>query len=207
MSVAPGAASSAHVWEAFATDVRRYFARRVPEPHDADDLVQDVFLRVHRHLPTLRAGERVGPWVFRIARHALIDFYRHRATRGEATPVDDELALPEDDDTTMTATVAGWLADFLPALDAADREAVRLADIEGVPQTELARRWGVSVSGAKSRVQRARRRLRALVLDCCHVAFDRRGNVLDYEPRARCCEEHVCRLACRTAAEAGDTAS
>lgn len=191
------AATTAHVWESFSADVRRYFARRVAEPQDADDLVQEVFLRVHRHLPELRAGERVAPWVFRVARHALIDFYRRRATRDVAEPVDESLPMDEGDDASMTELVASWLEDFLPALDAADHEALRLADIDGVAQTELARRWGVSVSGAKSRVQRARRRLRELVLACCHVEFDRHGNVLGYEKRERCCETHECALECR----------
>ena len=94
--------------------------------------------------------------------------------------------------------MASWLEDFLPALDATDREALRLADLEGIAQTALAQRWGVSVSGAKSRVQRARGRLRELVLACCHVEFDRRGNVLGYEKRQRCCETSECALACRT---------
>ncbi len=199
-AAAADAGSTARVWEAFAGDVRRYFARRVADPHDADDLVQEVFLRVHRHLPDLRAGERVAPWVFRIARHALIDFYRRRGTRGASEPLDNATPAAEEDDAEMTALVASWLEDFLPALEPADQEALRLADIEGVAQTALAARWGVSVSGAKSRVQRARRRLRDLVLACCHVAFDRHGNVLGYEKRARCCEAHTCALDCRTPA-------
>lgn len=198
--VSHDAASTARVWESFAADVRRYFVRRVPDPHDADDLVQDVFVRVHRHLPDLRAGERIAPWVFRIARHALIDFYRRRGTRGvvEALPDDLAFTLAPDDDASLTALVASWLEDFLPALDAGDRETLRLADLEGIAQTALAQRWGVSVSGAKSRVQRARRRLRELVLACCHIEFDRRGNVLGYEKRQPCCETRECALACRT---------
>lgn len=193
------ASATARVWEAFAGDVRRYFARRVAEPHDADDLVQEVFLRVHRHLPDLRAGERVAPWVFRIARHALIDFYRRRGTRAAIAPLDNEIVLLDADDGSLTALVASWLEDFLPALEAGDQEALRLADIEGVSQVALAARWGVSVSGAKSRVQRARRRLRDAVLACCHVEFDRHGNVLAYEKRSRCCEPRECALECREA--------
>ena len=197
LAPAHDAAATARVWEAFAGDVRRYFARRLAEPHDADDLVQDVFLRVHRHLPDLRASERVAPWVFRIARHALVDHYRRRSARGTAKPLEDAVVLADPDDTTLTTLVASWLENFLPALDATDQEALRLADLEGISQVALAARWGVSVSGAKSRVQRARRRLRALVLACCHVEFDKHGNVLAYEPRMRCCDESACAVECR----------
>lgn len=60
------------------------------------------------------------------------------------------------------------------------REAMRLADFEGLSQQEIADRMGISLSGAKSRVQRARQQLREMILDCCHVERDRRGNVVDY---------------------------
>jgi RNA polymerase sigma-70 factor, ECF subfamily len=61
------------------------------------------------------------------------------------------------------------------------REAVRFADLEGMTQIELANRLGLSLSGAKSRVQRGREQLKALLMECCQFEFDCRGKVIDYE--------------------------
>jgi RNA polymerase sigma-70 factor, ECF subfamily len=60
------------------------------------------------------------------------------------------------------------------------RQAMKLADLEGVPQQQIADGAGISLSAAKSRVQRARQMLREMVLDCCKVEQDARGNVVDY---------------------------
>ena len=65
--------------------------------------------------------------------------------------------------------------------------ALVLTEFEGLTQVEMAEELGLSVSGAKSRVQRARAMLRDDLLECCHFEFDRLGHVIDYEPRPRCC--------------------
>jgi RNA polymerase sigma-70 factor (ECF subfamily) len=62
---------------------------------------------------------------------------------------------------------------------------MKLVDFGGLSQQELADRVGISLSGAKSRVQRARQMLREMVLDCCRVERDGRGNVTDYETTER----------------------
>ena len=56
----------------------------------------------------------------------------------------------------------------------------------------LAERLGLSLSGAKSRVQRAREKLKQQLLECCHFELDRRGHIIDYQPRCQCCETAAC---------------
>jgi RNA polymerase sigma-70 factor (ECF subfamily) len=70
------------------------------------------------------------------------------------------------------------------------REAVMLSEIEGQTQKEVAEKIGISVSGAKSRVQRGRGMIKDMLLDCCKFEFDHQGNVMDYERKDdSCCEE------------------
>jgi RNA polymerase sigma-70 factor (ECF subfamily) len=70
--------------------------------------------------------------------------------------------------------------------------ALRLTELEGLTQQELAARTGLSLSGAKSRVQRGRKMLREMLLACCHFEFDRHGKVIDYYPECQCCSEVRC---------------
>jgi RNA polymerase sigma-70 factor, ECF subfamily len=72
------------------------------------------------------------------------------------------------------------------------REALILTEYEGLTQRELAERLGLSLSGAKSRVQRAREKLKAMLLDCCHFEFDRLGKIIDYQPNCTCCTNQEC---------------
>jgi RNA polymerase sigma-70 factor (ECF subfamily) len=83
--------------------------------------------------------------------------------------------------------VAGWLAAAVENLPDRYRDAVSLYELQGVSQAEVAERLGISLSGAKSRVQRGRQKLKQVLQRCCRFDLDRRGNVLSCEPKAEGC--------------------
>ena len=177
------------VWRDLGGDLHRFISRRVRDPAAADDVLQDTFLKVHRGIDSLRDDERLAPWVFRIARNAIVD----HARRHRAKPPDDtvEDRAPQSDDENVNDTVARWLRPMLQSLPEEYRVALELVELEGLTQTELAERLGISISGAKSRVQRGRVRLKRVLNDCCELQLDRRGNVIDYQPRT-CCSDEDC---------------
>jgi RNA polymerase sigma-70 factor (ECF subfamily) len=170
------------VYAALHGAVRGWFARRAP-PDAVDDLVQEAFLRIHRGLPTVRDRDRVGPWVWRVCRNLLLD--RRRSDRPEEALDDDVVDPAEVEVGDATAVVAAWLPAFVDQLPAPYREAVRLSELEGVSQAEVAARLGLSASGARSRVQRGRRMVREALDDCCRVVIDG-GEVVDVTARAGC---------------------
>lgn len=88
--------------------------------------------------------------------------------------------------------IAAFVAGLVDGLPEHYRQAVRLSEIEGHAQREVADRLGLSLSGAKSRVQRGRAILRERLLECCHVELDRRGHVIDFRPRVACCPLCAC---------------
>ena len=162
----------------------------------ADDLLQDVFVRIHNRLSTLDDEDRLSAWVFRIARNAVTDHYRRRTT---AELEDSEISEDElSDDVNINAQVGKWIVDLIAELPDEYREAVTLSEVQGVRQTEIAKMIGLSDSGAKSRVQRGRKMLKDSLLRCCHFDFDRRGNVIDYRANTQC------ERCCRTKNEGGD---
>lgn len=183
------ALSTEAIWTEFHANLLRFVARRVRNPADAEDVVQRVFLQVHRALPTLRDVDRLPAWLYQMTRRAIIDFYRTPAHRRE-TAIDEDVELVDDtavDEPTALAELSGCLRPLMATMSDADQQALSLVEFGGVSQVEAARRLGVSVSGMKSRVQRARQRLRAVVEDCCHVELDRRGGITRYEPHTCGC--------------------
>ena len=177
-------------WEELRAGLTAFISRRVRNQSDVDDLVQRVLLQLVRGIESLRDAERLHAWMYRIARNALIDYYRASGARRETAGGDaGDLAALEDPEAGDTADeragareLAGCLAPMLRGLSPEYREAVTLADLEGVNQAEAARRAGVSLSGMKSRVQRGRRQLRAALEACCRVERDRRGGIAGYDP-------------------------
>ena len=95
-----------------------------------------------------------------------------------------------DDPDRRACGGAAWLHELIRSLPDDYRDAVQLSEIEGLSQAEVGVRLGLSLSGAKSRVQRGRALLKRLLQECCHFDFDGRGSVLDCAPRpgGRSCE-------------------
>ena len=174
------------LWQDFAPPLRAFLARRVPSGVDADDLLQEVFLRVVRHLSSLRGTERPEAWLFQIARNALRDALRARQRRdGRTDPL--EIDLPADSDTEtvpfVEAELAPCLTGMIRRLAEPYRTAVELTSLRGLTQAQAAREVGISLSGMKSRVQRGREQLRKMLVRCCEIAVDVRGGVSDFHLR------------------------
>jgi RNA polymerase sigma-70 factor, ECF subfamily len=179
------------------TRVLRYVSRRVRSREDAEDITQEVMLRIHRHSADLEHAERMAAWVYRIAANAIADHYRRPARRelpsGQAEDVPElehaaagpGSAEPSPDD--LREVLAACLAPLIERLPPIYREALELTEFDGLSQVDAAARLGLSVSGMKARVQRARHHLRELLLDCCHVELDRRRAVTDVRSRGATC--------------------
>ena len=116
-----------------------------------------------------------------MARNAVYDSYRTRKPTQEL----DELPYPTPDPTEdeMEARLSESVREMLDGLSPDQKTALYLTEYEGMTQRDLAAELGISVSGAKSRVQRARARLKTLLLDCCHFELDRRGKVVNFYGR------------------------
>jgi RNA polymerase sigma-70 factor, ECF subfamily len=181
------AADMSLVWAEFAGRLRAFVARRVPPGIEPDDVVQEVFLRVMRHLPSLREADRLEAWLFQIARNTLHDAMRARQRRHGRTDALD-IDVPDEtrveDERAAEAELAPCLTVMVARLSEPYRQAIELTSVHGLTQAEAATRAGVSVSGMKSRVQRAREQLKAMLLRCCEVEVDRRRGVADFHMRA-----------------------
>ena len=186
-------ADSAVVFAEFQRRLRAFVSRRVRNTADVEDIVQEAFLRIHRHLAEVRGADRLAAWVFQVARSAMVDHFRRRRPPGETLTQEHEPpGIPDAAGDIGSARefeeLAACLAPMIESLPPADREAIDLSEIKGLTQRAASTRAGVTLSGMKSRVQRARRKLKAMLLDCCRIELDRRGGIVGHEPRDGACE-------------------
>ena len=168
----------------FHGELRRFVARRVPGP-DADDVLQDTLLRIHLGVGALRSADHLAPWVYRVARSAIIDHHRRARPADALDPAEVE-ALPEAPTEDVRPLLAACVAPFLEALPMEQAEALRRTDLGGLTQAEAASRLGVPLPTLKARVQRGRRRMRTAFEDCCELEQDGRGAVITATPRCGC---------------------
>jgi RNA polymerase sigma-70 factor (ECF subfamily) len=185
MAVASTSSTSATLWHQFAAPLRSFVMKRAPREVEAEDVLQDVFVRIQEQLPNLRDADRIDAWIFQIARNVVADAFRRRARNGVlADRTADELATPaNDDDRAAEASLATCLASMIAQLPEPYREAILLTELCGMTQADAATRVGISVSGMKSRVQRGREHLKRIIGGSCRVEIDARGGVTECDPR------------------------
>jgi RNA polymerase sigma-70 factor (ECF subfamily) len=139
------------------------YARRVAgSPDAADDIVQDVWMRVVRGLPRLKDAAKIRAWIFGIARRVLMDRFREHY----ATPIHDEVrpehlaAAVEIEEGTDTADEVARMQTLLAELPIIERDVLALFYLQELPMQEISELLSVPVGTVKSRLHRARRRLR-----------------------------------------------
>ncbi|QTP54761.1 RNA polymerase sigma factor SigZ [Billgrantia sulfidoxydans] len=171
------------LWQAFRTELLRFVRRRLADESVAEDIVHDVLIKAFSRRDELRDDSRLRAWLYQITRNALVDHYR---AHKPLAPLPAELAeWPEADD-RAEAELALCLRPLMDKLPEKYRAALLSTLESGLSQEQYASQAGLSISGAKSRVQRGRTMLRDALVECCRVEMNQRGEVLNYDVGEGC---------------------
>jgi RNA polymerase sigma-70 factor (ECF subfamily) len=168
-------------WKFFQHELRSFVFKRVQDKSLADDIVQDVFLKVHAKIGQLQESEKLAGWIFQITRNTIVDYFRSKERAMNVNDIDwDGEKAPLND------CVAGCLQDMMITLPEKYRHALELTELKNLSQLELAKQLNISYSGAKSRVQRARQMLKEKMEAAYLLKFDSYGNVIVCEDKGPC---------------------
>lgn len=181
------AVNTENIWEDLSIPLKQFIRKRVGNQEDVDDILQDVFCRIHRNIGTLREADKIHAWVYAITRNSIADFYRSQKTEEDITEFFEQTTRNMEDELKANTEISQCLKIMIDYLPDKYKEAIVLTEFEDFTQMELAERTGLSLSGAKSRVQRARSKLKDMLLGCCHFEFDRLGNIIDYRHKCKDC--------------------
>lgn len=174
-----------HIWNSFSKGIESYFRQKTKDEDLAKDLLQDTFLKIYLNRGSIADEQKLGAWVYRIAHNALMDHFRKREAK---EPIEGKDFDVEENSASYNELLSWMVKPFMQQLPEEYKIALELTDIEGLSQKELAERLGISYSGAKSRVQRARKKLKEVFEECCTIVADKYGNVSDCVPREGGCK-------------------
>jgi RNA polymerase sigma-70 factor, ECF subfamily len=165
----------------------KYFIRqRVPDSMIAEDILHDVFIKIHNNINSLKNPVKMESWVFKVTRNAIIDHYRKNKIHVEID--DDSVPLKEEEENSDDHKKASeGLTEMVEELPVIYRDAILLTEYQGLTQKQLSEKMNISLTAAKSRVQRAKKMLRKILLQCCHFEYDKYGTVIDYCKACCCC--------------------
>lgn len=169
-------------WNKTRANLKSFVYHRTGDRALAEDLVQDVFLKVHDHFDQLKEPGKITGWIFRIARNVIADHFRKNARQLQREDIDWAVNPRPLNDCVSTC-----LEEKMNGLPDKYRQALELAELKNIPQVELAKALNVSYSGVKSRIQRARQMLKERMTESYVIELDRYGNVVVCEDKATAC--------------------
>lgn len=142
--------------------VRAFLRRRMRDPGEAEDLVQETVLAIHTKRDTYDPAYPVTAWVYAIARYRLIDRVRRRQRQGVEIPAEDVAELFSADE-IQAAEARRDVRQLLERLPAKQRDAIRLVKLEEVSVRDAAARTGLSESDIKISIHRGLKTLMRLM--------------------------------------------
>lgn len=169
------------VWQEYRATVKSFLTARLSNTQDVEDILQEILIATHQHLHTIECKACLKPWLFKVAKHALVDFYRQRDRNGKALT---RLDWYERSPATTASALQKCLLPFIKLLPVENANLLLDIDIHHMSQKAYAEKLGISYSTLKSRVQKSRQMLKAIYDDCCHFEIDNRGNVVDYHHKS-----------------------
>jgi RNA polymerase sigma-70 factor (ECF subfamily) len=170
--------SIATIYQAFDSQLYDLICRKVNHQDYCHDILQEVYIKVIANIDKIEKADNVRSYLLKIADNAVIDHYRKKNKPTDAFSEDIELVEETPVNNLSFKLADCCLRPMIESLEPIYREALILIELEGLSQQQYAEKTGISYTNAKSRVQRAREKLRKVILQCCQYRFDKYGNIV-----------------------------
>lgn len=167
------------IWGDFRNELLGFIKSRVNDIDVAEDILQEVFIKIHLNIDSLQKENRLTSWVYQITRNTIIDYYRKKEPLKNANQISMvfEKSLAEELNESNN-DFSNCLKSHINELPEKYQDALKKTSFGAMSQKEYAQQVGLSYSAAKSRIQRARQQLKELFVACCSVETDGYGNVI-----------------------------
>lgn len=157
----------------------RYFIKKsIKNDFDVDDIFQDVFIKIHEKISTLKDRSKINSWVYQITRNTIIDYKRKKEWDSLGEDEADLVALEKESDETLSRGLK-LIIESLPAIY---RDVLLLKNYSDLCNKDISIRLGISENALKTRIYRANLQFKTRVIEFCNFEFDRYGVVVDYCP-------------------------
>ena len=170
------------IWLEYRAALKRFLHAKISNEADVEDVLQDILIKTYNNLHAVKTQKSVKSWLFQIANHTIVDYYRKK---GRVQSAKNEDLMPEKEPQKSKVDLTNCISPFINALPDEHASLLTEIDINNQSQKQYAKQLGVSYSTLKSRVQKSRGLLKQVFDDCCHFKIDKLGNVYDYDVKTK----------------------
>ena len=174
------------IWNNYGALLKSFLHSKISNQADVDDLLQEILIKSHSNLHSLKSETSIKSWLFQIANNSIIDFYRARARQNNLSdaPLWQDETIPE-----IEQELAKCIEPFINSLPDEMSKILTAIEIKGQSQKDYATNHDIPYSTLKSRVQAARKQLRYLYDDCCKFSLDTHGKPADCSRKSDSCNK------------------
>lgn len=171
------------IWNNFRSILIKFIQSKVSDENLAKDILQDVFLKLVVAEKEGKEIRNIQAWLFQVTRNTINDHFRKLQKSPEKEVMITDSLTESQLNGCVCDLINFVIKHYLP--ETYGRPLI-MSDIERIPQKDIAQELGISLSGAKSRIQRGRKMLKELILECVEVTYNRKGEVSDFRLKTNC---------------------
>ena len=177
------------LWDEFSLELGHYIKSKVGNTHDAEDILQEVFIKIFRNIDKLEKKEAIKSWLYKITKNTIIDYYKKKK---EVVLAPEKMLNIEDEDFTednMNEELSNCLKKMIFDLPDKYRQVYDLYENQNMKHKEIGEKLDISLSASKVRLKRAKEHFKKNLIECCDFQVDRYGNIIDYKrkhPKDNC---------------------
>ncbi len=176
------------IWDSYHNNLLLFIKKRVADHSTAEDILQDVFIKILSNIKSLKDNSKIKSWLYQITRNTIIDHYRSNRKLQEL-PLSLAQREEEREEGKEEDEIGRCMLPMINQLPEKYRDALLLSEIKGLSQKEVATTLNISYPNAKIRVQRGRKMLKASLTDCCSFNVDKYGKIIDYKEKNGDCKD------------------
>tara|TARA_R110001583_G_scaffold28426_3_gene100891 strand:- start:3573 stop:4121 length:549 start_codon:yes stop_codon:yes gene_type:complete len=178
-------------WNENEQAIKNWLLKQTGNSDQTQDLLQDLFIKAMQNKERFCTLTDAKSWLFKVCKNSLIDSYResYRKTHLQIDTVCDQLDITgehnkdeNDNRNTPLLSLQNCLVRVISELNEEDKQVIEQCDMQGLSQAEYAKKYHLTLSATKSRIQRARKKLRQQMVLSCNVKFDH-DKVCCFTPR------------------------
>ncbi|PKM58254.1 MAG: RNA polymerase sigma factor SigZ [Firmicutes bacterium HGW-Firmicutes-3] len=169
------------IWNKFRYELLSFIKAKVNDQHEAEDILQEVFIRIYKNIEQLEDESKLKSWLYKITNNAIIDYYRKRKKTEVQIELLENVLRYEEEIVTMNDEISTCLKLFLSDLPEKYKVPLEMYEFKEMKHKEISKELDISLSGSKTRIQRAREKLKEALIGCCKIEFDVYGNIVEYE--------------------------
>ncbi|NEV93745.1 RNA polymerase sigma factor SigZ [Psychroflexus sp. YR1-1] len=171
------------VWQTHKNELRNFILKRVKDQDLTNDILQDVLIKVYNFCISNSGVRNIRSWLFQITQNTITDHYRKQK---KFTGVDDLTGLDNEDENAAFAEATTFILPMLNFLPEEYAIPLKLSDLDHMKQADIAKKLNLGLSATKSRIQRARKLLKAEFVTCCHFETDKQGSLISFQIKKSC---------------------